>query len=1284
MGETDSAASYFKKALALRLAKTVRLFACHRGLWLLVDSIFHRLHSHIQPLDLTDLGKACRTFANGPRACSKKFACVSRKTSQNIPGQSFSATLATVVSLVFFLFPGLSWAQVGLVAAYTFNEGTGTTLFDSSGNGNNGTISGATWSTAGKFGNALVFNGTTAQVTVPDSTSLRLTTGMTLEAWVYPTKTPTGWRAIIDKNIDGYYLMAASSVNNRPAVGGNFVAGNQNTVGPTALAANTWTHLASTFDGATVRLFVNGVQVASQAQSTQLAPTTGTLQIGADSYPAESFIGRIDEVRVYNRALSAAEIQSDMNTAVGSTPPPPDTIPPTVPTGLTATVVSASQINLAWTASTDTVGVTGYLVEHCQGTGCTSWVQIGSPTGLSFNDVGLLPSTAYRYWVRAVDAAGNRSGWSSIVSATTASAPAPDTTPPVVNISSPVAGSTVSSVTTITATATDNIGVVGVQFLLDGASLGAEQTAPYSLAWNTTSVSNGSHTLSALARDAAGNTATATNVTFTVLNTQTNSLMAAYTFNEGTGTTLFDSSGNGNNGTISGATWTTAGRFGNALVFNGISAQVTVPSSTSLRLTTGMTLEAWVYPTTAPTGWRAIIDKNIDGYYLMAGSSVNNRPAVGGNFVAGNQNTIGPTVLAANTWTHLASTFDGATVRLFVNGVQVASQAQSTQLAPTTGTLQIGADSYPAESFIGRIDEVRIYNRALSAAEIQTDMNTAVGSTPPPPDTTPPSVALTGPVGGSTVFGQVALTATASDNVGVAGVQFFVDGVAVGAEAGAAPYSVSWNTSSVSPGSHVITARARDISNNATLSAPVSVTVSAANPALAGQWAAPVSWPIVAVNANLLSTGEILAWDGQSDGNNAWLWNPVTSVFTAVPNNFTNMFCSGQCQLADGRLLVAGGHAGAAHVGLSDTNLFNPATRSWTKVAPMAVGRWYPTTTTLPDGRILVTSGEINCGGCFAPLPEIYNPLTNAWTQLTGASLSLPYYPHMFVLPDGRVLAAATTEDMIVTRALNIGTQTWSVVDSNPVDGGSSVMYIPGKVMKSGRSVDPDQPVIPSVATTYVLDMTQPSPLWRQIPPMMFARTFHTLTLLPDGTVLATGGGPTTDAIGVSSAVLAAELWSPVTETWTTMASMQKPRLYHSTALLLPDARVLVMGGGRFNSQPVPTDQLNSEFYSPPYLFKGARPAISSAPATASYGGNITVQTPDAASIASVSLVKIGSVTHSINQDQRFLPLPFAVSGGTLNVQAPANANLAPPGYYMLFILNTSGVPSVAAMLQLQ
>jgi hypothetical protein len=350
----------------------------------------------------------------------------------------------------------------------------------------------------------------------------------------------------------------------------------------------------------------------------------------------------------------------------------------------------------------------------------------------------------------------------------------------------------------------------------------------------------------------------------------------------------------------------------------------------------------------------------------------------------------------------------------------------------------------------------------------------------------------------------------------------------------------------------------------------------------------------------------------------------------------------------------------------------------------MAYPRWYPTTTTLADGRVLVTAGEINCDGCVAAIPEIYTPQTNVWTQLPGASLDLPYYPHVFVLPDGRVLAAATAEDIIVSRVLDVGTQTWSAVDSNPVDGGSSAMYLPGKVMKSGTSTDPDMPTFPSAKTTYVLDMSQPSPTWRETGAMAFPRAYHTLTLLPDGTVLATGGGETTDAVGVSGAVSHAELWSPVTETWTTMASMQKPRLYHSTALLLPDGRVLAAGGGRFSDLNEPTDQLSSETYSPPYLFKGTRPTISSAPSTGTYGATITIQTPDAARIAAVSLIRLGSVTHAFDQNQRFLQLSFTALSGALNVQMPATGNLAPPGYYMLFILDTTGVPSVASILKLQ
>ena len=189
--------------------------------------------------------------------------------------------------------------------------------------------------------------------------------------------------------------------------------------------------------------------------------------------------------------------------------------------------------------------------------------------------------------------------------------------------------------------------------------------------------------------------------------------------------------------------------------------------------------------------------------------------------------------------------------------------------------------------------------------------------------------------------------------------------------------------------------------------------------------------------------------------------------------------------------------------------------------------------------------------------------------------------------------------------------------------------------------------------------------------------------MLPDGSVVATGGGPTTAPLDTANAIKPAELWNPGTETWTTMAPMAAPRLYHSNALLMPDGRVVVMGGGRFDDNPVPADQYNAEFYSPPYLFKGPRPIIGSAPTTIAFGSSFTIATPDAARIAKVSLIRFGSNTHAINMAQRFVPLSFSAGGSSLNVTAPADAKIATPGNYMLFIVDTNGVPSIAAQVRL-
>jgi hypothetical protein len=438
-----------------------------------------------------------------------------------------------------------------------------------------------------------------------------------------------------------------------------------------------------------------------------------------------------------------------------------------------------------------------------------------------------------------------------------------------------------------------------------------------------------------------------------------------------------------------------------------------------------------------------------------------------------------------------------------------------------------------------------------------------------------------------------------------------------------------------------------------------------------------VPLPLVSVHQALLPGGKVLMVDGEWAGTDATVWNPVTNIFDEVPVP-VNIFCNGMDQMADGRLLVAGGHGGS-HIGMPYGNIFDPSAVTWTVLPDMAYPRWYPTVTMLPDKRLIVTSGETTCNGCDATIQEIYDPSTNSWSQLSNAPFSFPYYPRVYLLSDGRILVAATMKGPIVSHVLDLNALTWTAVGGPAVDGLSSAMYLPDKILKEGLSTDPGTPGSPSVATAYVLDMTQTSPTWREVASMTFPRCFQNTTLLPDGTVLVTGGGMDSNATDVANAVYPVELWSPATETWTTLASMNAPRLYHSEALLLPDGRVLISGGGRFYDYPDPNDQLNAEFFAPPYLFKGSRPVITSAPAQLSYGQNFTVQTPNAAQIATVSLIRYGSVTHAFNMGQHFLPLSFSAGNGSLTISAPVNANLAPPGNYLLFIVNTNGVPSVAA-----
>ena len=190
---------------------------------------------------------------------------------------------------------------------------------------NVGTVSGPTWA-AGKFGSALSFDGVNDIVNIPDAASIDLTTAMTLEAWVRPTTLGSGWRTVLLKEQPGNYVYALYGTTNASRPSGNVIAGgvDHDLRGNSALALNTWAHLATTYDGTTLRLYVDGVLAGSEAATGAIATSTGALRIGGNAIWGEYFAGLIDEVRIYNRSLTQAEIQSDMTQSIGT----PDTVRP--------------------------------------------------------------------------------------------------------------------------------------------------------------------------------------------------------------------------------------------------------------------------------------------------------------------------------------------------------------------------------------------------------------------------------------------------------------------------------------------------------------------------------------------------------------------------------------------------------------------------------------------------------------------------------------------------------------------------------------------------------------------------------------------------------------------------------------------------------------------------------------------------------------------------------------------------------------------------------------------
>ncbi len=465
----------------------------------------------------------------------------------------------------------------------------------------------------------------------------------------------------------------------------------------------------------------------------------------------------------------------------------------------------------------------------------------------------------------------------------------------------------------------------------------------------------------------------------------------------------------------------------------------------------------------------------------------------------------------------------------------------------------------------------------------------------------------------------------------------------------------------------------------------------AQSPVTDGEWTTlPTLMPINPIHCGMLHDGKVLVVAGSEndpteDDYYAGVFDPATGN-TAVQELPWDVFCNGMVALPDGRFIVAGGTTRYdPFEGEPRVTVFDPMTEKFNTVEPMANGRWYATATNLGNGSLMAFSG-LSDQGPVNNTVEIYN-LATGWSPEYVAPWVPPLYPRMHLLPNGTVVYTSPTNS---TSIFDPSSLTWTLGIAHSIypdrTYGTAVIlplrpetgYAPKIVIMGGSN--------PATNTVELLDLSVPTPAWRSLAPMSEPRIQMNAVILPTGSVLALGGSAIDE--NPNTASLNGDLLDPVSETWSSAGVATYPRLYHSVALLLPDATVWVAG-----SNPVRgTFEQHMEIYSPAYLFTldgtgniipATRPTITSVPKEVGYGARFKITTPDAASIASAVLVRPGAVTHAFDMEQRLIGLSFGQGDGLLKAIAPPNGFLAPPGYYMLFLVNQAGVPSLAKFIHL-
>jgi len=467
-----------------------------------------------------------------------------------------------------------------------------------------------------------------------------------------------------------------------------------------------------------------------------------------------------------------------------------------------------------------------------------------------------------------------------------------------------------------------------------------------------------------------------------------------------------------------------------------------------------------------------------------------------------------------------------------------------------------------------------------------------------------------------------------------------------------------------------------------------------------GKWSEVIPISLVPSAAATLPNGKLLLWSSKyrlsfsNGGGQTYtsIFDPETKQATErlVVETGHDMFCPGTSNLPDGRILINGGNNSKL------TSIYNAETDSWARGQPMGIGRGYEANTVLPNGDVFTLGGSWS-GGRGGKDGEVWNA-TTGWRRTPGIPASViltndlkgvyrsDNHAWLFTVGENQVFHAGPSKQMNWMTTESSGTITFAGIRGNDEDSmnGNAVMYDVGKILKVGGALNYDRS--PATTSAYVIDLTNGVTV-NQVASMAYARSFSNSVVLPNGEVIVFGGQSYPIPFDDLETVLAPELWNPVTKTFTTLVAMHVPRNYHGVALLMPDGRVFVGGGGLCETCITGNNHTDAQIFTPPYLLNAdgsdaIRPMITQAPINAGHGTTIMVGTDSP--VSQFALVRLSSVTHSVNNDQRRIPLTFTIAdANAYSLSIPSDRGIVLPGYYMLFGINSSGVPSVAKIIKI-